>query len=197
MQFLYDNVMAILVGSAVLLILGAIHLRTQNAGAEAGMYYMNRVQTMTLINMIERDFPNIGAGVNPQTQTMISGYSWSENERRFEFFAAIDSAAGAPVQRIQYRVVPAENQTCDRSQVQCYEVQRLIDSGAGFELTGRSNAFVTDFEIELFPTSSPLRDVREVRVRLAALSPSGANSTVGRTSWETRFRPFNLSLLSF
>jgi hypothetical protein len=197
MQFIYDNVMAILVGSAVVLVLGVLHLRTNDAGAEAGLYYMNRVQTMVLINMIERDFPNIGAGVDPQSRDMISGYTWSEDERRFEFNAAIDSALGAPVERIQYRVVPAENPMCARHQVECFEVQRLVRSESGFEITGRSNNFVTDFEIELFPESADLRDVREVRVRLVALSPSGAKSTVGHTRWETRFRPFNLSLLAF
>jgi len=196
MQLIYDNLSAVLVGTVVLLILAGIHLTSRTAGTEAGMYYMNRVQTLTLIQMIERDFPNIGAGVDPQQRDMIAAYSWSDENRRFEFRATIDSTAAAPVHRIRYEVAPVTNPTCAEAQVQCYEVQRMVDAGSGFEVTGRSNTFVTDFEIELSPQTGDLADVREVRVRLAALSPGGDNSVVSRTSWESRFRPFSLSLLA-
>jgi hypothetical protein len=196
MQLIYDNLAAILVGTVVLLILAGIHLSSQTAGAEAGMYYMNRVQTLSLIQMIERDFPNIGAGVDPQQRDMITAYTWTEDERRFEFRAVVDTTEGAPVERIQYRVEPVDNPACERLEIQCYEVQRLADTGNGFEPSGRSNTFVTDFQIEISPQTGNLADVREIRVRLAALSAAGEASIVGRSNWETRFRPFNLTLMA-
>jgi hypothetical protein len=194
MQFIYDNLTAVLVGTVVLLIVAAIHLTSQTAGAEAGMYYMNRVQTLSLIQMIERDFPNIGAGVDPQQRDMITAYTWTEEERHFEFRAVVGNTEGAPVERVQYRLEPVENPTCERLEIQCYEVQRLADTGLGFVVSGRSNTFVSDFQIEVSPQTGNLADVREIRVRLSALSLAGENSTVGRTNWETRFRPFNLTL---
>lgn len=196
MQLIYDNITAILIGTVVLLILAGIHLTSQTAGAEAGMYYMNRVQTLSLIQMIERDFPNIGAGVDPQQRDMITAYEWTEEERRFEFRAVVGTAEGAPVERVQYRVEPVENETCARLGIQCYEVQRLANAGSGFVVSGRSNTFVSDFQIEVSPQTGNLADVREIRVRLTALSPAGESSTVGRTNWETRFRPFNLTLMA-
>lgn len=194
MMHFHDHIIAGIVGSIVLLLIVSIQHRGHEANIEAGLFYANRAQTLSLIEMIERDFPNIGSGVEPGTQPMLVDYEWSETQRYFEFFATVDSAAAAPIERIRYEAVAAQAEACTQAQVDCFEVQRLVWNGTGFVVSGRSQPTLTDFEIRLFPTPDALDAVREVEVRFAALSPLGEDQITRRTTWQTRYSPFSLTL---
>lgn len=194
MMHFHDHIIAGLVGSIVLLLIISIQHRGHEANIEAGLFYANRAQTLGLIEMIERDFPNIGSGVEPGSQPMLADYAWTEQERYFEFLATVDSTADAPVERIRYEVVPAQAEACTRAQVDCFEVRRLVWNGSSFAVSGRSQSTLTDFEIQLLPTPTALESVREVDVRFAAISPLGEDQITRRTTWQTRYTPFSLSL---
>ncbi len=194
MQFIYDNMVAGLVAAIVLFMLIGVQLATQRANIDANLHYMSRAQTLSLIEMIERDFPNIGAGVEPGSDPMIERYDWSGSTRWFEFRAATDPTESAPVELIRYVVSPSTSPICEEADVSCLKVERLVDAGSGFQPSGASAETLTEFEIELTPDTGALGDVRGIRVRLAALSMAGEASLIGRTTWETRFHPFSLGL---
>lgn len=197
MQFIYDNLIASLVAAIVLFMLIGVQLATQRANVEANLHYMNRAKTRALIEMIERDFPNIGSGVEAGTEAMITSYGWTDPAyRHFEFKAVTDPSPGASPQAIRYLMMPSNSPVCEQAEVPCWRVERQVDAGSGFEAAGSSGETLTEFEIELLPFTGDLREVREVRVRLASLSPAGEEGLVGRTTWETRFHPFSLGLQS-
>ena len=194
MQFIYDNMIAAMVAAIVLFMLIGVQLSAQRANIDANLHYMSRAQTLSLIEMIERDFPNVGAGVEPGTDPMIESYDWSGSTRWFEFRAATEPSESAPVERIRYVVSPSDSPICEEVAVDCLKVERLVDDGSGFRPSGASAGTLTEFEIELTPSTGTLRDVRGIHVRLAALSMAGEASLISRTSWETRFHPFSLGL---
>lgn len=195
MSSFIDHLSASLVAGIVILMLVGMHHRGQATAVESVLFYANRAQALSLVEMIERDFPNIGSGVAAGDPMLLS-HAWSGSTGHFEFWAAVDSAAGAPAQHIRYEAVPSESAVCEQAGLACFEVRRLVRAGSGFEVSGRSQETLTAFEIELLPVGAPLERVREVRVKMAALSPSGGAGTVPQTSWETRFRPFSLALPS-
>lgn len=194
MQFIFDNLVASVVAGIVLFMLLGAQLATQRANVDANLHYMNRVHTRSLVEMIERDFPNIGAGVEAGADPMIAVYDWTGPTRRFEFWAVTGPSESATVERIQYVVSPSEAPACQAAGLSCWKVERQVDAGSGFRPSGASTETLTEFEIELSPNTGNLRDVREVRVRLSALSPAGDDALVGRSVWETSFRPYSLSL---
>jgi hypothetical protein len=193
MQFFYDHLTAAVVGTIVLLMVVAVQFQGQTANVESGAFYMNRVQSLSFIEIMERDFPNIGSGVTPGVDPMITAYDWSGETRYFEFWATVEAGDGATVELIRYEARPTEVDACTRAGEECVEVHRLIHDGTDFRPTGRSQQTLAEFEIELLPAGAALEEVREVRVRMAALSAMPGQSAIGRSVWETRYRPVSLS----
>ena len=204
MQAVFDHLTAIVISIVIFGVLVAMQVRVQESQIDATRHYANRTHLVSFIDFLERDLPNIGAGVDP-ADPMILDYSWSGSNKFIEFQAIVDTAATAPVEQIKYELVPT--QTVDVGidgtidMVQCYELRRFVYDPIAmlYELDGKSQELLTDFEIELLdasgsPIGADLNDTRMIQVRIGALSPLGPDQIIQRTRWQTLFLPINLRL---
>ena len=199
MYLLYDHLLSIIVAGVIFLVLVQVQLTGQQTQVETTRYYAKRTQMVAFIETVQRDFQNIGAGVDPATQMIVS-YTWNSTEQSIEFLATVDTTAGAPVELIKYQrlSVPTEQSHCEE-EVPCYEVQRFVHDGSAYQPDGKSMNTLTDFKIELrtwngTPVVANLDETRQIAVRMAALSPMGREEVVKRSRWQTLFRPINLTL---
>ncbi len=198
MHVLYDHILAVLIGGIILLVLVQLQQTGQQTQVEVTRYYANRKQMVTFIETLQRDFQNIGAGVNPSDQKIVS-FSWNNTEKSIEFRARVDTTAGAPVELIKYQLLPVPTEESSCEEVECYEVQRFVHDGIAYQADGKSMNTLTDFEIELrtwngTPVGANLDDTREILVRVAALSPLGEEGVIKRSRWQTQLRPISLTL---
>ena len=197
MLLLYDHLVALLIGGIIFLVLVQMQQTGIQAQVEVTRYYASRTQMVGFIETLQRDFQNVGAGVDPFDQKIMS-FSWDDTEKSIEFLATVDTTAGAPVELIKYQLlsVPEEESPCEN--VECYELQRFVHDGTAYQPDGKSMNTLTDFEIQLRMWNGlpvvDLDDTREIFVRVAALSPLGEGGFIKRSRWQTQFRPINLTL---
>lgn len=207
MQFLFDHLTAVMISGLIILVAVQVQRTSQDTQVETTRYYANRTHLVAFIDMLERDFQNIGSGVDP-AQPMILDFSWTDSQKYLEFRATVDTTASAPVEQIKYQLVPTHlvdmGQEGTPEMVQCYELQRLVYDPVAldYQLDGKSAETLTDFEIELrtgagYPVGANLDETRAILVRVGALSPLGVDRITERTRWQTRFQPVNLTLKDF
>ena len=198
MHLLLDHLLAVFIAGIIFLLLVQLQRSGQQIQVETTRHYAKRTQMVTFIETVQRDFQNVGAGVDPSNEMIVS-YSWNTTEKSIEFLATVDTTAGAPVELIKYQLlsVPTGESHCE--EVQCYEVQRFVHDGTAYQADGKSMNTLTDFEIQLrtwngTPVGTNLDETRQIDVRVAALSPMGGEGVVKRSRWQTLFRPINLTL---
>ena len=198
MHLLYDHLLAIRIAGIIFLVLLQLQVTGQQTQVETTLHYANRTQMVSFIETVQRDFQNVGAGVGPATQMIVS-YTWDETEKSIEFRATVDTTAGSPVELIKYQLLAATGESVCDGETTCYEVQRFVHDGTAYQPDGKSVNTLTDFEIELrtwngTPVTTNLAETRQIFVRVAALSPMGEEGIIKRSRWQTLFRPINLTL---
>ena len=202
MQILLDHIAATILGITVVFILLQLQLDSHEANADALRYHANRVQTLSFLETLERDFQNIGAGVNAGG-VMIVGLTNDSPTSSFEFMAMTDTTAAATVQQIKYELVPTGTATIHSGSVSqskpTYEIRRLVRTGSGYAVTGRSSNSILEFEVTLLSASgvavgSDFESARVVGVSLVSLSPMGHDGVTGESRWKSSFRPSSLKL---
>ena len=169
---------------------------------EATQYYAGRTHVVAMIDMLEHDFRNMGAGVDV-TEPMILDYKWDAVNRHIEFLAKVDTSITATVDSLKYILAPSKTAeiTLDDSlqTVQLYELQRHIFNGSTYTIDGVSMDTILDMEIELtkeggIPLGPDLNETREISIKVTALSPLGVGKIVQRFRWQTTFKPYHLFL---
>ncbi len=197
MHLIYDHLVAVLIAGIIFMVLIQVQWTSQQALVESTHHYTNRTKIISFVETVKQDFQNVGAGVDPSDQMIVS-YTWNGSDKSIEFLARIDTTAWAPVELIKYQLlsVPTEESHCE--EVSCYQVQRFVHDGAAYQPDGKSMNTLTDFEIELrtwngTPVGINLDETRQIVVRMAALSPKGLEEVVKQSRWQTLFRPMNLT----
>ena len=197
MHILYDHLVAVLVAGIIFMVLVQVQLTGQQALVETTHHYTNRTKMISFVETVKQDFQNVGAGVDPSNQMIVS-YTWNGTDKSIEFLARVDTTAGAPVELIKYQLLPVPTEESHCEEVSCYQVQRFVHDGAAYQPDGKSMNTLTDFEIELrtwngTPVGVNLDETRQIVVRMAALSPKGLEEVVKQSRWQTLFRPMNLT----
>ncbi len=203
MHVIYDNLIAVLISGFLLLILVQLNRSGNEARVDSTRYYAGRIQATAFTETLQRDFRNIGSGVDA-AQTMIDAFQWDSNDKYIEFYTTVGSGAGAPVEQIRYEVENApdcqtrvsRNATPDP--IPCFRVDRSVWDGTQFVKDGGSMDTLTEFEIELrdgngTSVAGNLDDTREITLQMVAMSPLGEERIIKRMRWQTRFHPFNLT----
>lgn len=194
MQFILDHIASIMIGGVILLILLSLSFRGQDATHDATMYYTAKASMLSLAEWIEQDFKNIGSGHNPPA-TSIVRFDTTGVTKGMLFWA--QTAQGQPADSIRYDWKVDGTAEIDAGTVQLYTVRRWVDG----VLTGWSEDVVTDIDIRLLRADSTVAagcgtacaDVRQIHVRLKAISPLGVGELIEQTSWSKVFRPVNLT----
>lgn len=202
MIFLQDHIISIMIGGLVMLIMATVYLDGQEAGVEITMQYSGRVNALNLIEMVQRDFSNIGSGVDT-ADPMILDYVWNATTKYIEFRGVVDTAATAPVELLRYQVVFVDSAQINFNDslqtVALFEVQRLVDDAGTYRETGVSASTIREFDVSLLNATGSsvggaFNDTRQIEVRMVAL-PSAIDTRINRHNyWQTRIRPPNLTL---
>src|SRR5690606_7021076 len=189
MQVMIDHALAFLIAGAIIFTLAGLALRRQNAAIDSTQYYNAKQATHALVEMIEQDLANIGAG-------MVEPIGAIENHtaESFRFRAQIDRGV-AGWQVVEYSWEELGSVSLADGQKPTYRVTRYV----GGTPTGSSFDGITEFDITLrdhflVEVTNPAQYdlVRRIDVSVAAVSQLGVAETIEETHWTRAIRPLNL-----
>lgn len=190
---IYDHLVAILVGGAIILLLFNVQQRTQKVSVERTMMYMAKVNTLDLASFIERDLMNAGFNT-PPIETGVLYHNTTDGLTDSLIFWGIGSGGGRT--RIAYGVSTVDSATIAGETVPLYELRRYERQGANFVRMGSSAQTLTDFEIILLTSGNIPTDIstaRKLKVRLANAVLPGFESDTHLTGYRRLFWGITLS----
>ena len=191
MQLIFDNLVALLVGTVVMVILLGLTTDWSMENRDRTRQHMTRNTQRNLADMFKRDVLNVGSNV-PVGEAMIIDNS----PTRFAFRGAVNGSGSA--QLIEYRVVPAVQASGDT----LYQVERHVNG----TYTGGSPALLRWFEVKLLKpdpldpsknipaTDLNFADVRKVMIRFQSVLPYNEEvgvkaSTSRQMNWASVYTP--------
>lgn len=175
MAFILDNLIAILVGTTLLVALVFVQQRGQQSAIDATSRYQSQRMASGLASTIERDVENIRT--RAQTQTAFGGTSGTTTYRfslrretgtdgetytsQFAFPTLLDPSLGddSPVMMVTYHVEPTgESALVDGVDRPLYQVTRYeFERGGTVQAQGTTSGLV-DFEVTAFrPDGTPFQ----------------------------------------
>ncbi len=183
MQFLFDNIVATIVGATVLLMMVATHHRNQLASAEATSYYMLQQQVLDFTSSLQRDMQNVSSAIDLTEKT----------DSTFSFMAQV-SPTDTTKRQVTYRRKKVETRyRKDTGNRDYYQIERLV---AG-NVTGGSIGTITAWSVQVLNeegnAAGTVGDARQIRIALEAASPVDVETrdgvTIRDTRWQSTFRP--------
>lgn len=175
MQFIFDNLSAILIAGVLFLILVAVNHRTRISAVEASTYYSLKQQQLSFVEILKRDMQNV---------TELQSITEDTTTLEFRFRARTDPA-DSNIRTVVYRrefVKEVEG-------TPLYQIRRVVDGVAD----GGSASAIVSWQMvaqnEEGVKVSDVANARQVFVRFEAASPSTEGQTIGRSKWEASFRP--------
>jgi hypothetical protein len=202
MQYFIDHLAAFIIAGVVLLATFALSTRSNDSAIEATQVDLGKTQLRVLVDALEQDLNNIGAGMPSPNRTpsdrAIQQWAFTGGYNVLSFLGLEDDGAGTPEPvLVTYRWRTNGTLTrADGAVVPAIEIERVV--GGTTSNLGRAVTFdVTLREDALAPFAmgSPadsLHRVRYIDVEIAMLSPVGPDGTIQETRWTKRFRPINL-----
>ena len=180
-----------IIGTMIAIMVFVILIGTQHAAQEASVdaaqYYMSKTRMLALVDLIERDFTNIGSGMQ-NVQDAIATLDTTSATRQFTFWARTDPAS-TDAQQISYQWTLTGTQEDDPH----YEITRLVDGNPSMSLNSMTEVVVRLFDENLNPVVGNYPDTRRIYVGVrAAISDDGSGS-IEQTQWSSMFRPVNLT----
>ena len=184
MQFIFDNLVAMLVGLVVILILLGLTTDWSTESIDRTRQHMSRESQRALAEMFERDILNVGANV-PVGSPMIV----ENSATNFAFYSAINGSGVAKL--IEYKLVPVVQP--DGSTL--YKIERWVDGS----YSGGSSVYFRWFEVKLLQANNlvapaPYTDARKVVIRFQSVLPYTAEieketAALQHMNWESTYQP--------
>lgn len=176
MQVIFDNIAALVIGSVVMLILGAVHQRGQHAAVEANAFYALKQQQLTFVQVLQHDL-NSAVSLTSASIDPASG--------SFTFQTRPDPA-GTALRGVTYRRV-AEQQP-DGSTAE--RIVRMVDG----KESGATGPFVTRWAIQVRngegKAVSSAVDGREIAVSIELTYPTSSKTdAVEKLTFDMTFYP--------
>jgi hypothetical protein len=178
MQFIYDNIIAVLVASVVLLIIASNLQAGQKESIDATAFYSLNRHVASFNEVVLNDARSLSRPLSVQ-----------EVDSSFQFFALVSPGSSAE-QLVEYRRTLGEVY----DGVQTYRIERFVDGqpdgGAAFELVDWQIEFL---DITGVPASGP-DDAAGLHLRLDAMTPIGRSAASSPSEfedsrWETIIYP--------
>lgn len=186
MQILLDNLLATLIGTTVTLILLATTLQSNTASVDQTMYYAAKQHTVSLTEMIESDFDNIGMGVAPVLDP-ITEYT----DSTISFLRKLDPADAGTV-TIRYLRSKVDSLEIDNVKQPGYEVIRYVDGAVSGKSPNYISTFTVTFQDADGTPVSGWATASSVAVQMHIAVQGTSNAYVHETRWNRTFRPSNL-----
>jgi hypothetical protein len=227
MQVFFDHIAAVLLGGTVLLIIAVTQFQGQEAAVDGVQYYAAKSQMVDLVRQLQVDLQNVGAGVDnaqiPLGDAFVAYATSGDTTDVLAVRTYPDTTTFAPktgVTVVCYQRVPTGETAYVRDPATAayvpkptFRVVRRINPTAPAACTGgivsaQSMSSLTEFHVELRREDGsvvgalPAGDVRQLAVRVRAVSPLGGGTTahlggmkqhVEETRWERVVRPRNLA----
>lgn len=183
MQLILDNLVALLVGTVVLVILLALTTGWSTETRDRTRAYTTREMQRSLAEMFERDVFNIGANVPVGDPMLVEN-----SDSVFSFHGAVNGSGAARL--IEYRLV--SHSVSDST----YKIERWVDG----VYTGGSAGLLKSFEVDLLSendvpvTTAPYSAARKVVIRFQSALPYASEIESERASlrqmnWESVYQP--------
>ena len=175
MQFIFDNLSAILIAGVLFLILVAVNHRSKIAAVESSNYYALKQQQLSFVEVLKRDMQNV-----TELQTI------TEDPMSLEFrFRARTDPNDTNIHNVVYRRVAGTEQEGQT----VYQIRRYVDGSPD----GGSMATIVTWNIvaqnEQGVQVTDVDNARQVFLSFEALNPFEKGETVGYSQWEATFRP--------
>jgi len=190
MQLILDNIAAIMIGSAVILIVLSTQFQAQRAATEQTIALISKTATLDLGRVLEEDLIVLGSGTSDTiTDIQESGDSLTTV---FEF-RKLDEL-GTEIE-VTYRLTDANVVTIRGEAVQLYTLDRYEDD----VWAGGGGDHIRFFSISMLNTNghktSGVASARLLRVRLVNVYPYGEDdgSTIFQSHWGITVRPEGLA----
>lgn len=175
MQFIFDNLSAILIAGVLFLVLVAVNHRSRVAAVETSNYYSLKQQQLSFVETLKRDMQNVTA-----LETV------AEEPATLEFrFSARTNPADASDHDVTYRRQSAGM----KEGKNVYVVKRYVDGVAD----GGSMSTILTWQIvaqnEEGVAVLDVANARQIYIYFETLNPFSKSETVESSRWEATFRP--------
>lgn len=202
MQAMIDHTAAVVIGATILFILFALSTRSSDSSIEATQVELAKTELRLLIDTVEQDFNNMGAGLGKPNASaadrVVTTYHTSGGYDVLEFSSLQDDTGTPDPVLVRYRWRQQGTATLpDGTTVDTYEVERTsggatmrFDKATDFTLTLRKKKLDP---VPLGSIADSLALVRYVDVELGMIPPVGTENLLQQTRWSKRFRPLNLA----
>ena len=167
MLFLYDHLIALLVGSIIILMLFTIQRRALQENVEQAMINAAKKQTLELADALERDLANAGYATVPG-QGGITAYSMRADGVTDTLAFWGSDAAGTQIE-VRYVVSVVDTVMIEGETLPLFEMQRFQRNGGPWVHDGGSPSTLTHFSITLLDENNLVTgpaDVRQLRVQV-------------------------------
>jgi hypothetical protein len=211
-EMIYAAVASV-IGGLVLLTMFGVQRKGQDASVDAVQYRTSKSSMLSLAEIMERDFHNMGAymywdgakfvGVAVDPKDVLEPLAYDSvdvtggKRYKFEFLSQTDSLQ-APWD-IRYEWEPINGKTVtlnDGAERQLHELRRYQDGVLTY-----SDRLLTEFSLELLPdtTVTPflvnLDEARVFKVTVRGVSPLGKARTVEETRFDATYRPIGMTVV--
>lgn len=211
-EMIYAAVASLIAG-LVLLTMFYVQRRGQEASIDAVQYRAAKTTMLSLVEIVERDFQNMGAhmywdgtnfvGVAEDPADVIEN-TWYDSsavpggmQYTFQFRSQTDSLQAPVLIRYEWEPIDGETITLEDGTVrQLYEVRRLDAAG---DITYRDR-MITEFDLDIQPDTviNPilinLDLARVFKIRVQGISPLGKSQTVEETRFDATYRPVAMTI---
>ena len=183
MQLIFDNLIALLVGTVVLLLLLGLSTDWTTENRDRTRQHMTREMQRSLAEMFERDVLNVGANVPVGDDILVAN-----TDSLFSFWGAVNGSGVARL--IEYKL-KAETQ---EDGTDLYRIERYVDG----TYSGGSPALLRWFEVKLLDvndspvTAAPFTDARKILIRFQSVLPYQPDNEVAslrHLNWESVYQP--------
>ncbi len=187
MQFILDNIAALLVYTAIAVAIAVIGLRSTQSTTEITIASISKKQTLEFVDILEQEINLIGTGTvqkitnvttNGDGQTTDFTFWWSDGVTDYE---------------VQYQLVTVDSTTVRGETFARYRMDRYVNGTPD----GAGPSTLRDFRIVPLDASGGVTDAASaimVRAQVVNTYPLGDldKMYLGRTLWGTTLTPPNL-----
>lgn len=189
MQFILDNIAALMVFVTVAFTVAVTQIRAVSETVEQTIAYASKKHTLELADMLEEELAMIGEGTAPNKQ-IDSVTNNSDGETTSFVFWRNDGSGDL---EIEYRLVVDDSVTVGGETIALYRLDRYVNS----VLDGSTQATLRHFRIDPLNASGSVSNpaaARLIRVRVVNTYPMGEldNMYLGQTHWGMTIHPMNL-----
>ena len=164
---IYDHLVAVLVGSVILLLLFNVQQRAQQSSVERTMLYMTKSSTLDLGSYLKRDLMNAGFDTPPVETGILKHNTNADGLTDTLVFWGV-GASGMRT-RIAYGASVVDTALIDGQERPLFEMRRYERRGAAFVRSGGSAPTLTQFKVDLLTSGNTPTDIstaRRLRLRL-------------------------------